>query len=98
MISDIVLSGDLPEAVAGSLAAYAGCIAGAIREEEYLRLMEAAGFRDVHVAQESRFEIAETEIDAYARTIAGNFNIPPEAVREAARSVLSVQVFGRKPA
>ena len=28
MISDIVLSGDLPEAVAGSLAAYAGCIAG----------------------------------------------------------------------
>ena len=98
MISDIVLSGDLPEAVVGSLAAYAGCIAGAIREEEYLRLMEAAGFRDVHVVQESRFEIAETEIDAYARSIAGNFNVPPEAVREAARSVLSVQVFGRKPA
>ena len=98
MISDIVLSGDLPEAVAGSLAAYAGCIAGAIREEEYLRLMDAAGFRDVHVVQESRFEIAETEIDAYARSIAGNFNVPPEAVREAARSILSVQVFGRKPA
>jgi SAM-dependent methyltransferase len=98
MISDIVLSGDLPEAVAGSLAAYAGCIAGAIREEEYLRLMEAAGFRDVHVVRESRFEIAETEIGAYARSIAGNFNVPPEAVREAARSVLSVQVFGRKPA
>jgi ubiquinone/menaquinone biosynthesis C-methylase UbiE len=97
MISDIVLSGDLPEAVAHSLAAYAGCIAGAIREEEYLRLMEAAGFRDVHVVQESRFEIAETEMDAYSRSIAGNFNVPPEAVREAARSVLSVQVFGRKP-
>jgi hypothetical protein len=97
MISDIVLSGDLPEAVAHSLAAYAGCIAGAIREEEYLRLMEAAGFRDVHVVQESRFEIAETEMDAYSRSVAGNFNVPPEAVREAARSVLSVQVFGRKP-
>jgi len=38
--------------------------------------MEAAGFRDVHVVQESRFEIAETEIDAYARSIAGNFNVP----------------------
>jgi len=98
MISDIVLSGDLPEAVAGSLAAYAGCVAGAIREEEYLRLMEAAGFRDVHVVQKSRFEIAETGIDAYARSIAGNFDVPPEAVREAARSVSSVQVFGRKPA
>jgi SAM-dependent methyltransferase len=98
VISDIVLSGDLPEAVAGSLAAYAGCIAGAIREEEYLRLMEAAGFRDVRVVQKSRFEIPETEIDAYSRSIAGNFNVSPEAVREAARSVLSVQVFGGKPA
>jgi hypothetical protein len=65
--------------------------------EEYLRLMEAAGFRDVHVVQESRFEIAESEIDAYARSIAGNLDVPPEAVLEAARSVLSVQAFGRKP-
>jgi len=69
-----------------------------LREEEYLRLMEAAGFRDVHVVQKSRFEIEETGIDAYARSIAGNFDVPPEAVREAARSVLSVQVFGRKSA
>jgi len=98
MISDIVLSADLPEAVAGSLAAYAGCIAGAIRKEEYLRLMEAAGFRDVHVVQESRFEIAESEIDAYARSVTGDLDVPPGAAREAARSVLSVQVFGRKPA
>jgi len=98
MISDIVLSGDLPEAVAGSLAAYAGCIAGAIRKEEYLRLMEDAGFRDVHAVQESRFEIAESEIDAYARSVTGDPDIPPEAVREAARSVVSAQVFGRKPA
>jgi arsenite methyltransferase len=98
MISDIVLSGELPEVVARSLAAYAGCIAGAIRKEEYLHLMEAAGFQDVHVVQESRFEIGATEIDAYVRSIAGNFNVPQDAVREAARSVLSVCVFGRKPA
>jgi arsenite methyltransferase len=98
MISDIVLSGELPDVVARSLAAYAGCIAGAIRKEEYLHLMEAAGFQDVHVVQESRFEIGATEIDAYVRSIAGNFNVPQDAVREAARSVLSVCVFGTKPA
>jgi len=61
MISDIVLTRELPEAVAGSLAAYAGCVAGAIRKEEYLRLMEEAGFRDVRVMQESRSDIAEGE-------------------------------------
>jgi ubiquinone/menaquinone biosynthesis C-methylase UbiE len=63
MISDIVLTADLPEAVAGSLAAYAGCVAGALRKEEYLRLMEAAGFRNVRVVQESRFETPENEAD-----------------------------------
>ena len=63
MISDIVLTADLPEAVSGSLAAYAGCVAGALRKEEYLRLMEAAGFRNVRVVQESRFETQENEAD-----------------------------------
>jgi len=61
MISDIVLTRDLPEAIAGSLAAYAGCVAGAIRKEEYLRLMEEAGFRDVRVVRESRHDTAEAE-------------------------------------
>ena len=97
MISDIVLSGELPDVISRSLAAYAGCIAGAIRKEEYLHLMEAAGFRGVHIVQESRFEIAATEIDAYARSVTGDFNVPPEAVREAARMVRSVCVFGKKP-
>jgi len=97
MISDIVLSGKLPDVVSRSLAAYAGCIAGAIRKEEYLHLMETAGFRDVHIVQESRFEITATEIDAYALSITGDFNVPPEAVREAARLVRSVCVFGKKP-
>lgn len=98
MISDIVLSGDLPEDVAASLAAYAGCIAGAIRKEDYLRLMEAAGFRDVRVVRETRFEIPENELDSYGKSIAGDFHVPMESVRKAAGSVTSVQVFGTKPA
>jgi arsenite methyltransferase len=97
-ISDIVLRGDLPEDIAGSLSAYAGCIAGAIRKEEYLRLMEAAGFRDVQVVRESRFEIPENELDSYVGSIAGDLNAPRDAVRQAAGSVASVQVFGIKPA
>ncbi len=98
MISDLVLSGDLPKAVADSLAAYAGCIAGAIRKEEYLRLMEAAGFRDVQVVEESLFEIPEDELDSYARSIAGDSSVPLESMRQAAGSVTSVRVSGRKPA
>jgi len=98
LISDIVLDGELPEAVARSLAAYAGCIAGAVRKEEYLRLMEAAGFLDVRIVAESRFEIPEDELDSYARSIAGELQAPLEAVRRAAEVVVSVQVSGTKPA
>ena len=66
MISDIVLTGELPEAIAGSLAAYAGCVAGAVRKEEYLRFLEAAGFRNVRVVRESRFPIASVAAESIA--------------------------------
>lgn len=98
MISDLVLSRTLPVAVAGSLAAYAGCIAGAILKEEYLRLLEKAGFRDVRVVEESRFQVGEGGTDDYAESISRNLDVPLESVREAAGAVLSVRVFGRKPA
>lgn len=97
MISDLVLSRDLPEAVAGSIAAYAGCIAGAVRKDDYLRLMERAGFREVRVVQENRFEFPLDEADSYVQGIAGNFNVPVETLREAAGAVLSVSVFAVKP-
>ncbi len=97
MISDLVLSRDLPEALAASMAAYAGCVAGAIRKEEYLRLMENAGFREVRVVVENRFQFSLDEADTYLRAMAGNFNVPVETLREAAGAVLSVSVFAVKP-
>jgi arsenite methyltransferase len=48
-VSDIVTGIDLPEAVRNSIEAYVGCLAGAIREEEYLQGMREAGFTDVEV-------------------------------------------------
>ena len=96
MVSDIVLSGTLPESVATSLEAYAGCIAGAIDKEEYLRLLEAAGFRDVRILQESRFEIGDSELEEYAKGVTGGFNVPSETLRKELESVLSVRVLGMK--
>ncbi len=48
-ISDIVLGVDLPKVVRDSLEAYVGCLAGAIREEEYLEAMRQAGLTQVEV-------------------------------------------------
>jgi arsenite methyltransferase len=48
-VSDIALKTDLPEAVASSVAAYTGCIAGAIKIEEYRNELLEAGFQFVEV-------------------------------------------------
>ncbi|MFH1381967.1 MAG: arsenite methyltransferase [Chloroflexota bacterium] len=48
-ISDIVLLGELPREVKESLEQWAGCIAGALPEDEYLAKIRAAGFTRVTV-------------------------------------------------
>ena len=48
-VSDVVLRGDLPEAVLKSVGLWTGCISGALHEDEYRRLLLAAGFTDASV-------------------------------------------------
>jgi arsenite methyltransferase len=60
-VSDIALKGELPEAVAKSLAAYVGCIAGAIRIEEYQAELVKAGFSSVQIVDSG------ADLNAYAK-------------------------------
>ncbi len=48
-ISDIVLVGDLPDALRQSAELYAGCVSGAIQQEEYLGLIQEAGFQNLQI-------------------------------------------------
>lgn len=43
-ISDVVLHGELPQALREAAEMYAGCVAGAMQMDEYLALIEQAGF------------------------------------------------------
>jgi SAM-dependent methyltransferase len=49
VISDIMLEGELPEAVVASTLAWVGCVAGAIQREEYLAIVEQVGLRDIRI-------------------------------------------------
>jgi arsenite methyltransferase len=60
-VSDIALKHALPEAVANSVAAYVGCIAGAIRIDEYRNGLLAAGFQHVEIVDSGR------DLNAYAK-------------------------------
>jgi arsenite methyltransferase len=48
-VSDVVLRGDLPEPVLKSIGLWTGCVSGALHENEYRRLLSAAGFSDVSI-------------------------------------------------
>ena len=60
-VSDIALKGDLPEAIAQSMAAYVGCIAGAIGIDDYRAGLLAAGFEHVQIVDSS------ADLNAYAK-------------------------------
>jgi ubiquinone/menaquinone biosynthesis C-methylase UbiE len=51
-ISDIVLDGELPEAVVDDVYAYVGCISGALLRDEYLVMLKRAGFDRVEVIKD----------------------------------------------
>jgi arsenite methyltransferase len=59
-VSDIALKGELPEAIASSLAAYVGCIAGAIRIDTYRDELLKAGFEFVEIVD------TRADLNAYA--------------------------------
>jgi len=48
-ISDIVVRGPVPAEIQRSLELWAGCVAGAIEEREYLALLTQAGFHNISI-------------------------------------------------
>ena len=60
-VSDIALKHELPQAVAESMAAYVGCIAGAIRIDDYRDGLLAAGFEHVEIVDSG------ADLNAYAK-------------------------------
>jgi arsenite methyltransferase len=60
-VSDIALKHELPEAVAQSMAAYVGCIAGAIKIDDYRNGLLAAGFEHVEIVDSG------ADLNAYAK-------------------------------
>jgi arsenite methyltransferase len=71
-VSDVVCRGEIPDAVRSSMELWVGCIAGALEETEYRRLLHAAGFVDIDVEPTRMYEFQDAGIDAVlARAISG---------------------------
>jgi SAM-dependent methyltransferase len=64
-ISDVVLIGNLPEALRNEAEMYAGCIAGAIQKEVYLELINANGFSNAIIQKEKAINIPDDILKNY---------------------------------
>ena len=95
MISDIALLKELPAVFKSSIAAYIGCVAGAMTKEEYLATIGAAGFQDVGVVN----EVPARRIydSAAVQDFATNLGISSGTVNEVVGSIISMQVRAVKP-
>lgn len=90
-ISDIVLSGELPEGLQKSAEMYAGCVAGAIQKEEYLGFIRQAGFTNIRIQKEKRIDIPVEILGQYLK--------PSEvdAFTSGERGIFSITVYAEKP-
>lgn len=89
-ISDIVLTGELPDRLKSAAEMYAGCVASAILKEEYLGYIRQAGFTDLTIQREKPIIVPE-EILAQHLT-------PEECRTYQSRPtvIFSLSVYGRK--
>ncbi|MCA1762112.1 MAG: arsenite methyltransferase [Flavobacteriales bacterium] len=90
-ISDIVLVGELPEALKTDAEMYAGCVAGAIQKDEYLHYISNAGFNDITIQKEKPIVIPDNLLDRYLNTP------EKEAFKTGTTGIFSVTVFAKKP-
>ncbi|HNP53519.1 MAG TPA: arsenite methyltransferase [Ferruginibacter sp.] len=90
-ISDIVLVGELPEDLRKDAEMYAGCVAGAIQKEEYLRLIQETGFADIRIQKEKPIVIPDDILRRYLNEEKINL------LKSGAVGIFSITVFASKP-
>ena len=81
-VSDVVVDGDVPDEVRQSVLLWIGCIAGALRNDEYSSKLAQAGFEDIAVEPTRVYEVEDArqflagqgfDVDALAPQVAGKF-------------------------
>jgi arsenite methyltransferase len=96
MVSDLVLAKSLPEKIRKSVAAYVGCIAGAMMEDEYLNAVKKVGFSDVRVMEKTFYPVEAMANDATSQLLTDEERISAADLKSIGKSVLSIKVQGFK--
>jgi arsenite methyltransferase len=89
-VSDIVTSGELPKKIRDAAALYAGCVSGALKQEEYIGIIKQSGFKNV--------EIKNSRLSSLPDELLKEYLIEEEikAFRESGSGLYSITVVGYK--
>lgn len=60
-VSDVVVDGELPDAVRRDMELYVGCVAGALERNDYVHKLTTAGFVDVSIEPTRRYQFSAIE-------------------------------------
>jgi 2-polyprenyl-3-methyl-5-hydroxy-6-metoxy-1,4-benzoquinol methylase len=81
-VSDVVVRGEVPPEVRRSVELWAGCVAGALEESEYIAKLEQAGFAGIGIEPTRIYDLEDArqflatqgiDLDAIAPQLAGKF-------------------------
>jgi len=81
-VSDVVTRGEVPPEVRQSMLLWVGCIAGALDEHEYVRMLAKAGFKSIGIEPTRVYDIEDArqflvgegiDVDAIAPQVNGKF-------------------------
>jgi arsenite methyltransferase len=92
-VSDVVCRGEIPDAVRHSMELWVGCVAGALEENEYRRLLADAGFVNI--------DIEPTRVYAFedARTVLSGAGLDADVLaREVSGRIMGAFIRAQKPA
>jgi arsenite methyltransferase len=89
-ISDIVLEGELPEKLKSAAEMYAGCVSGAIQQNEYLSIIKNLGFENITIQKKKAIVIPDDILSNYLGQSA------LDEYKHADDGIYSITVYGEK--
>ena len=90
-VSDIVTSGNLPDKIRSAAEMYAGCIGGALIKEDYIKIMEEAGFENIRIQKERKIDVPDDILLKYLK------ESDLEQFKSSGTNIMTINVYAEKP-
>jgi arsenite methyltransferase len=90
-VSDIVLQGEIPASLKQSAEMYAGCVSGALQQDDYLQTIKNSGFVSIEIKKSREIILPDDVLDSYLD------REEKDQYRHSTLGIYSITVVSQKP-